>query len=64
LSVTPTDATSPLADREATCAMSRVVVLAAPTDVLVYGFGYADDQGSVDSGRFNVVSYVNAIKVG
>jgi hypothetical protein len=41
-----------------------VVVLAAPTDVLVYGFGYADDQGSVDSGRFNVVSYVNAIKVG
>jgi hypothetical protein len=59
-----TDATSPLADREATCSTSRVVELAAPADVLVYAFGYADNQGSADSGKFAASSYVNAVKVG
>lgn len=59
-----TDATSPLANREATCATSRVVTLAAPANVMVYAFGYADNQGSADSGKFTAASYVNAVKVG
>jgi len=58
-----TDATSPLANREATCSSTRVVTLDAPTTVQVFAFGYADDQGSFDSGKFAAVSYLSAIKL-
>jgi hypothetical protein len=58
-----TDAASPLADREATCSSTRVVTVAAPTAVEVFAFGYADDQGSADSGKFVAQSYLSAIKV-
>jgi hypothetical protein len=53
-----TGATSPLADREATCSSTRVVTFANPTDVLVYAFGYADNQGGTDSGKLEATSYV------
>lgn len=58
-----TDSTSPLADREASCQTTRVIELAAPTEILVYAFGYADNQGSADSGKFQAVSHVSAIRV-
>ncbi|KQW50923.1 hypothetical protein ASC77_25015 [Nocardioides sp. Root1257] len=58
-----TDSTSPLADRESSCQTTRVIELAAPTEVLVYAFGYADNQGSADSGKFQAVSHVSAIRV-
>lgn len=57
-----TGATSQLANREITCSTTRVVEFAAQTVVRVYGFGYADDQGSADSGKFGVVSYVTAVR--
>lgn len=56
-----TGATSPLADREATCSTTRVVTFANPTDVRVYAFGYADNQGAADSNKFAAVSYVTAV---
>lgn len=59
-----TDATSPLNDREATCHTGHVVTLNAPADVLVYAFGYADNTGSADSGKFEATSYLSALKVG
>ncbi|MFC6344362.1 hypothetical protein ACFP8W_20435, partial [Nocardioides hankookensis] len=58
-----TDSTSPLADRESSCQTTRVIDLAAPTEILVYAFGYADNQGSADSGKFQAVSHVSAIRV-
>lgn len=58
-----TDSTSPLADRETTCQTTRVVELDAPTQILVYAFGYADNQGSADSGKFTAVAHVSAIHV-
>lgn len=59
-----TGAMSVLANREGTCSTSRVVALTGPADVLVYAFGYADDQGAADSGAIDARSYVNAIRVG
>ena len=59
-----TDATSPLANREATCSTTRVVTVNSATTVKVYGFGYADDQGAADSGKFKGTAYVTAVRVG
>lgn len=59
-----TGAASPLADREATCSSTRVVTLAAPALVEVFAFGYADDQGAADSGKFVAQSFLSAIEVG
>lgn len=59
-----TDAASPLANREATCSSTRVVTLAAPALVEVFAFGYADDQGAEDSGKFTAKSFLSAIEVG
>ena len=59
-----TGAASPLAGREATCSTTRVVTLDAPTDVTVYVFGYADDQGSADSGKFAAYTTTSALQVG
>jgi hypothetical protein len=58
-----TGAASPLADREATCSTTRVVTVHGPTTVQVFAFGYADDQGSADSGKFVAQSHLSAIKV-
>lgn len=57
-----TGATSQLANRETTCSTTRVVEFASTTVVRVLGFGYADDQGSADGGKFGVVSYVTAVR--
>lgn len=57
-----TGATSTLANREITCSTTRVVELASETVVKVYAFGYADDQGSADSGKFGVQSFVTAVR--
>lgn len=59
-----TGAASALANREATCATTRVVTLTATTQVQVFAFGYADDQGSADSGKFTAQSFLTAIEVG
>jgi hypothetical protein len=58
-----TGAASPLADREATCSTTRVVTVDKDTQVDVKAFGYQDDQGSSDSGKFGVVSNVDLEKV-
>lgn len=58
-----TGAASVLANREATCHTTRVVSVAAPTEVKVYAFGYTDDQGSADSGKFAAIAYVSATYV-
>jgi hypothetical protein len=58
-----TDAASPLADREATCSTTRVVSVADDTLVKVYAFGYDDNQGSTDSGKFTASAYTSAVKV-
>ena len=58
-----TGAISTLADRESHCSSTRVVDLAADASVKVYAFGYADDQGSADSGKVDAKSFVTAIPV-
>jgi hypothetical protein len=55
---------SATAQREATCTTVRTVTLAAPQTVKVQAFGYADDTGSADSGKFVVIPNVSVIKVG
>lgn len=55
---------SALANREATCNTTRTVVVEAPTTVNVKAFGYADDQGSADSGKVDVLMNVSAVKIG
>lgn len=55
-----TGAISPLANRESHCSTTRVVELAEDSSVIVYGFGYADDQGSADSGKVDVKTYLTA----
>lgn len=55
---------SPLADREVTCNTTRTVVVEETLTVNVMAFGYADDQGSADSGKFDVTANVSAVKVG
>lgn len=55
---------SPHANREATVHTTRVVKLDEPTDVLVYAFGYEDDEGSGASGQVDAASYVTAQRVG
>ncbi|HEX7717442.1 MAG TPA: hypothetical protein VF416_09155 [Marmoricola sp.] len=59
-----TGAASALADREVSCSSTRVVTVDAPTTVQVFAFGYADDQGSADSGKFVAQSFLSAIAVG
>lgn len=54
----------PAGDREATCAVTRVVTVDSPTTVQVFGFGYNDDQSSTGSGTFTVATDVSAVKVG
>ncbi|GGR43225.1 hypothetical protein J2S40_004275 [Nocardioides luteus] len=58
-----TGATSPLANRESHCSSTRVVTVDADDVVDVYAFGYADDQGSADSGKVSVKSFVTALPV-
>lgn len=59
-----TGAVSVLADREASCSTTRVVEVEESTDVVVYGFGYQDDQGSADSGKIDATAHVTALSVG
>lgn len=58
-----TGAVSPLANRESHCSSTRVVTLGEDSIVKVFAFGYADDQGSADSGKVNATSFVTAIPV-
>lgn len=58
-----TGAASPLANREATCSTTRVVTLSQDTLVTVKAFGYQDDQGGTDSGKFAVQSTVDVLKL-
>lgn len=55
---------SKLTNREATCSMTRVVTVTQATTVTVYVFGYADDQGELDNGKFNASTASSALKVG
>ncbi|MEZ5094637.1 hypothetical protein [Nocardioides sp.] len=55
---------STLKDREATCNTTRTVTVDAEMTVKVIGFGYADDQGSADSGKLTGTAFVSAVKVG
>lgn len=57
-----TGATSTLPNREITCSTTRVVELASETEVEIFAFGYADDQGSADSGKFGVQAFVTAVR--
>jgi hypothetical protein len=59
-----TGAASPLAGREATCSTTRVVTVSETTPVTVYVFGYQDDQGGSDSGKFAAATTTSALKVG
>lgn len=58
-----TGAISPLKNRESHCSSTRVVTLAEDSIVKVFAFGYADDQGSADSGKVNATSFVTALPV-
>ncbi|WP_269801725.1 collagen-like triple helix repeat-containing protein [Nocardioides allogilvus] len=56
---------STLAQREATCNTTRIVRVDVPSLVVnVKAFGYADDQGQADSGKFNVTTNISALKIG
>lgn len=44
--------------------MTRVVTVTQATTVTVYVFGYADDQGELDNGKFNASTASSALKVG
>jgi hypothetical protein len=59
-----TNLISTLEKREATCNTTRAVEVAETTTVKVYGFGYADDQGSADSGKVDAAAFVSAVRVG
>ena len=48
---------SVLAGREATCSTTRVATVTQPTQVTVWVFGYAEDQGSADSGLFTASTW-------
>jgi len=54
---------SVLAQREATCSTTRVVTVTQPTVITVYVFGYADDQGEADNGKFNASTASSALRV-
>lgn len=58
-----TGTASALAGREATCSTTRVATITEATVVTVYAFGYADDQGSADSGKFDAFSSVSILKL-
>ncbi len=58
-----TGAASPLKDREATCSTTRVITVSEDTPVTVYVFGYQDDQGGSDSGKFAAYTTTSAIQV-
>ena len=51
-------------NREVTGSDVKVVVLAAPAKVNVYGFGYNDDQGSAGSGQIKVSAQISAVRIG
>lgn len=55
---------SVLKDREATCNTTRTVTIDEPTNIKVMAFGYADNQGSADSGKVDVTVSVSAVKIG
>lgn len=55
---------SPVQGRDSTCHSSRIVTFTSPTQVQVLAFGYQNDTGSADSGKFNASSFVSAIRVG
>jgi hypothetical protein len=60
-----TGTASPLANREASCDTLRTVTVTSPNTVVdVYAFGYQDDQGGADSGKFDAYSTVSALQVG
>jgi len=54
---------SPTPGRESTSSSTRVVTVSSYTTVLVYAFGYADDQGSADSGKITATAWVTVAKV-
>lgn len=58
-----TGAASELANREATCSTTRVITVDQPTEVTVYVFGYADNQGSADGGKFSAYTATSALQV-
>jgi hypothetical protein len=58
-----TGAISTLANRESHCSSTRVVELDQAAEVKVYAFGYADDQGSADSGAVDAKSFVTVLPV-
>ncbi|HET9422218.1 MAG TPA: hypothetical protein VFO49_13860 [Nocardioides sp.] len=53
----------PQGDREATCQVTRTVVIDETTTVDVIGFGYNEDQSGTGGGTFKVLSDVTALKV-
>jgi hypothetical protein len=55
---------SATANREASCTTVRTITLSATQTIKVQAFGYADDTGSADSGKFVVTPNVSVIKVG
>jgi len=52
------------ADRESTCATSRVITVTVPTVVRVIGFGYNDDASGDGANAFTIKANVAAIKLG
>lgn len=55
---------SPLANREGTCHSTRVVEVTETSDLLVYAFGYEDDQGSGASGQVAARAYITGTQIG
>jgi hypothetical protein len=56
-----TGAISPLNNRESHCSATRPMTLGQETTLEVYAFGYADDQGSADSGKVKAKAYLTAV---
>lgn len=54
---------SALSDREISCSTTRLVEFDVETRVQVIAFGYADDTGSADSGKFTATSFLTAALV-
>jgi hypothetical protein len=55
---------SPVLNRDLFGSAVQTVKVTTPVTVFVYGFGYADDQGSAASGKINVQTSTTATKIG
>ncbi|HET6292470.1 MAG TPA: hypothetical protein VFG33_03820 [Kribbella sp.] len=51
-------------NREVTGSDVKVVTLAAPATVNVYGFGYNDDTSAAGSGQITVKAQISAVRIG